>query len=323
MTHRVDQSTWRRCTNRLPLFITVGIAVLMLAYGVIEQPANYHDFADHSTWAGVPHAADVFSNVGFAVVGLWGWWQLSPRRTHPAICAGWFGYRLLLIGLILTAAGSAYYHLAPDDYRLLWDRLPIALACAGLLAGVRAETVARYDARSEAAVLALLAVVSVVWWYFTSLQGPGDLRPYLLLQLLPILLVPLWQALHGSDARDRLWFGAALAIYVVAKLAELNDHELLATAGLISGHTVKHLLATLAAALIVGRLVRRTREARPVIGTAAATHLAALGPIPSTNLAQVRSTISAGTVSWIGIEREKNASSFRACSRRGSPPADS
>jgi hypothetical protein len=265
MTHPANESPVHRCITYLPLVITVAIVVLMLAYGVIEQPANYHDFADRAKWAGVPHAADVFSNFGFAIIGIWGWWQLSPQRAHPAIRAGWFGYRLLLVGLILTAAGSTYYHLAPDDYRLVWDRLPIALACAGLLAGVRAETVARYDARLEAAVLALLAVLSVAWWHFTGLQGQGDLRPYLLLQVLPILLVPLWQALHGSDAGDRGWFGAALAIYVVAKLAELNDHEFLAAAGLVSGHTVKHLLATLAAALIVGRVVGRTRQHSPVV----------------------------------------------------------
>lgn len=257
----MNQGFLSRLAARLPLIVTVAIVILMLAYGVIEQPANYHDFADRAMWAGVPHAADVFSNFGFALIGLWGLWQLSPQRTHPAIRAGWFGYRLLLVGLILTAAGSAYYHLAPDDYCLVWDRLPIALACAGLLAGVRAETVARYDARVEAAVLALLAVLSVAWWHFTGLQGQGDLRPYLLLQVLPILLVPLWQALHGSDAGDRRWFGAALLIYVLAKLAELNDHQLLQVSGaLMSGHTLKHLLATVAAALIVGRLVQRVRS---------------------------------------------------------------
>ncbi|MDM5181921.1 hypothetical protein PO883_32625 [Massilia sp. DJPM01] len=36
----------------------------------------------------------------------------------------------LLIGL--TAFGSSWYHLAPDDTRLVWDRLPIALACVSL-----------------------------------------------------------------------------------------------------------------------------------------------------------------------------------------------
>lgn len=259
MTQSTPLSPVRRFAAQLPLIVTVGIALLMLWHGAIKQPANYHDFADHSRWGSVPHAADVLSNFGFAIVGIWGWWHLSPQREHPALRAGWFGYRLLLVGLMLTAAGSTYYHLAPDDYRLVWDRLPIAIACAGLLAAVRAETVARHDARTEAAVLALLAVCSVAWWCFSGEPGQGDLRPYLLLQLLPILLVPLWQALHGSDRRDRLVFGVALAIYVLAKLAELNDHQLLQVSGVLSGHTLKHLLATLAAALIVGRLVQRVR----------------------------------------------------------------
>lgn len=261
MTQTTPLSPVRRFAAHLPMIVTVGIAALMLWHGAITQPANYHDFADHSLWGSVPHAADVLSNFGFAIVGIWGWWHLSPQREHPALRASWFGYRLLLVGLMLTAAGSTYYHLAPDDYRLIWDRLPIAVACAGLLAAVRAETVARHDARSEAAILALLAVFSVAWWCFTGEQGQGDLRPYLLLQLLPILLVPLWQALHGSDRRDRLYFGAALFIYVLAKLAELNDHQLLQASGALSGHTLKHLLATFAAALIVGRLVQRVRSA--------------------------------------------------------------
>jgi hypothetical protein len=113
--------------------------------------------------------------------------------------------------------------------------------------------------RDEAAVLALGAVLSVAWWHFTNGEGAGDLRPYLLLQLLPIVLIPLWQWLYGSDRRDRLYFGAALAVYVLAKVAELSDHAFLATNGLLTGHTLKHLLATLAAWLIVVRLVRRTR----------------------------------------------------------------
>lgn len=265
----------RRRARHLPAVITFIAAAAMLAHGVIAQPAGYHDFADHSSLAGLPHAADVLSNIGFALVALWGWWRLAPRAAHPRLAAGWFGYRLLLIGLLLTAAGSAYYHLAPDDVRLVWDRLPIALACAGLLAAVRAETVlagalARgtvwLDARSEAALLALFAVASVAWWHFTNDAGQGDLRPYLLLQLLPIILIPLWHWLHGSDRRDRVYFGAALAVYVLAKIAELSDHAFLAISGLISGHTLKHLLATLAAWLIVVRLIERSHLLAADIG---------------------------------------------------------
>lgn len=256
---RAGRSQLRHWLRHLPTVITMLVIVAMLAYGVIVQPADYHDFADHSEFAGLPRAADVLSNLGFALVGIWGWWRLAARAEHPLMRVGWPGYRLFLAGLVLTAFGSAWYHLAPDDLRLVWDRLPIALACAGLIAAVRAETVARHDPRIEAAALALFGIASVAWWHFTNDNGAGDLRPYLLLQLLPIVLIPLWQWLHGSDRRDRLWFGAALALYVVAKLAELNDHELLAASSFLSGHTLKHLLATLAAWLIVARLVKRVR----------------------------------------------------------------
>ena len=208
----------------------------------------------------MPHAADVLSNLGFAFVALWGLFALWPQRRHPALAAGWPGYRLFLVGLLLTAVGSSFYHLAPDNARLVWDRLPIALACAGLLAAVGAETRAGAHGARRAFWLMLCAVASVGWWRYTDLHGAGDLRPYLLLQGLPIILIPVWQAIHRAPRADRLWFGAALLLYVFAKYAELHDHQLLLVLGWISGHTLKHLLATAATALIVGRLAQRLQN---------------------------------------------------------------
>jgi hypothetical protein len=60
-------------------------------------------------------------------------------------------------------------------------------------------------------------------------------------------------------AADRLAVGGALALYVIAKFAELGDHQIAAVLGPVTGHTLKHLLATGAAALIIGRLVFRVR----------------------------------------------------------------
>jgi len=80
------------------------------------------------------------------------------------------------------------------------------------------------------------------------------------LQTLPLVLIPLWQAIHASPRRDRGWFGIALLLYVGAKVAELLDHQLAAQLGWMSGRTLKHLLATAAAAVLVGRLGQRLRE---------------------------------------------------------------
>ena len=234
----------------------------MIIYGPIAQTGDYHAFADRSELLGIPHAQDVLSNFGFAIVGLWGIFTLWPERCHPAIERAFLPYGLFLIGLVLTACGSAYYHMAPDNARLVWDRLPIALACAGLLTAVWSETaLAKGRVVIVTVLLALYSVASVLWWYITELEGRGDLRPYLLLQILPIILIPLWQSIYRSALPDRLWFGAALLLYIVAKFVEANDHLLLATTNnAVSGHTLKHLFAIAAVAAIVYRLTQRTQR---------------------------------------------------------------
>jgi len=254
-----------RHTNRInrinrmhvPTWITVLACVLLAWHGPIAQPAHYHDFADQQMCYGIAHFADVVSNVGFALVALWGWWQLRPAAGRQSLRYGWAGYRLFLMGLFLTALGSAYYHLAPDNQRLVWDRLPIALLCAGLLAGVWGD-VWKKSSRLMALGLGVAAVCSVGWWHVTEQAGAGDLRPYLLLQGLPLVLIPVWQWAHGAPRADRLAFAGAVLLYVLAKFAELADHQIAAITGGLTGHTAKHLLATVAAALIVARLVRRS-----------------------------------------------------------------
>lgn len=250
--------------TRLPMLITVLTALAMLVYGPIPQLPHYHAFADQRSWLGLPHAADVLSNAGFALVGVWGLFTLWPKRRHVALAQGWPGYLLFLVALVLTAVGSSYYHLVPDDARLVWDRLPIALACAGLLAGVRAEGRSDAGGWPRALLLAAGAVASVWWWRFTGQHGVGDLRPYLLLQGLPLVLIPLWQSIYDAPRSDRIAFGLALGCYVLAKFAELYDHQILALLGVVSGHTLKHLLATAAAFVLTRRLVARVRDTQAV-----------------------------------------------------------
>jgi hypothetical protein len=232
--------------------IVAAVALAMAAYGPIAAPPGYHDFADQSVAWGIPHSGDVLSNAAFAVVALGAMPALWPRRR--LLGDGWPGYALLLAALAATAAGSTLYHLAPGNARLVWDRLPIALACAALLAAVHTET--WQPRRWLLWAYGSGAVLSVGWWRVTELAGAEDLRPYLLLQGAPLVLIPLWQWAARRSLKERAAFVAAVLLYVLAKASELADHAVYELAG-VSGHTVKHLCAALAAAAVIRGLTTR------------------------------------------------------------------
>src|SRR5690349_8408550 len=90
-----------------------GAAAIMAAYGPIPQLPHYHAFADARTLLGIPHAMDVLSNAGFAAVGLWGLWRLREPGVRAHLGRAWPGHVLFAAALVMTAAGSACYHLAP------------------------------------------------------------------------------------------------------------------------------------------------------------------------------------------------------------------
>ncbi|MDP1978746.1 hypothetical protein [Undibacterium sp.] len=235
----------------LPTLISVLVALALLLHGPVEQLAHYHEFADQSEWSGIPHAIDVLTNIGFALVAVLGSWFLLEKYRQGDTGVAFPAYCIFTLSLAATAVGSSYYHLAPDDARLFWDRLPIAFACCSLLAAVRAASLPGMDARKafmELVLLLIAALTSVIWW-----QQTGDLRPYLLIQGLTLVLIPLWQWIWKAGLADRLTFGTAMLLYVAAKMTEMLDGQILLQLHVISGHSIKHLLAALAAGLIVYR----------------------------------------------------------------------
>lgn len=230
-------------------FIILLIAVIGMAlHGPIAHLDHYHEFADQSVWLGIPHAWDVLSNWGFVLVGGWGLWHLRRIEFN-------WGYCLFIVSICATAFCSSFYHWAPDNARLFWDRLPIALACAGVLAGVRSEFLFPLEVRRsrfEFGVLVAFGIGSVLWWLETA-----DLRPYLLLQGMTLVSIPLYLWSYQASRRDQMWFFFATALYVIAKAVELNDGAILRLTNCISGHSLKHIIAALAAACIVWRIVRK------------------------------------------------------------------
>ncbi len=169
--------------------------------------------------------------------------------------------------LICTAFGSALYHWAPDNAALVFDRLPIAWACAALLCAFLGERVHARWAGTPALAAALAgATASVAWWWIGERHGHGDLRVYLFVQFLPMLLVPaaLWlklPPLRADAIGDSTWW-AVLALYAAAKVMELADRSIFdALHFFTSGHTLKHLLAAAAALWLLRAVAARRATA--------------------------------------------------------------
>jgi Ceramidase len=201
---------------------TAGVIALALAPS-IAQPEKYHAFADHRMLIGVPDFWNVTSNLPFAVVGILGFRAFHDLAT-----------RFLFLGILLTTFGSAYYHLAPDTPRLVWDRLPMTIAFMSLLTLVVSDCLTRAGNWLLFPLIAI-GLLSVFWWRVT-----GDLRLYILVQFVPILMILVALLVYELPAKRELWI--ALLLYALAKIAEFFDAQIYSVF-LLSGHTAKHLLA--------------------------------------------------------------------------------
>src|ERR1700745_3436452 len=115
-------------SGRGALFLLVGLGLAsvaaLAAMPPITQDPNYHAFADARTLFGIPNFWNVVSNLPFIAVGAAG---VARYRREPTTAA-------LFTGILLTGFGSSYYHLAPDDGTLFWDRLPMTIGFMALLA---------------------------------------------------------------------------------------------------------------------------------------------------------------------------------------------
>jgi hypothetical protein len=219
---------------------------------------EYHDFADQRAVFGVANLLNVASNVGFLLVGIAGLVVVVRPRTQFEFRSERWPYAIFFIGLLLTAVGSSYYHLAPDNTRLFWDRLPMTVAFMSLVA---TQLVDRVSVRLGLALLIPMLFVgaaSVTYWRVTEEAGVGNLVPYGILQaysVLIVLLIAQSEPSRYTRGVDIYWVFAA---YVIAKILELFDRQLLALGNLASGHTLKHLAAAVAGLIVCRMLVLRT-----------------------------------------------------------------
>jgi hypothetical protein len=239
-------------------------AVFLLAAVLVPampQPLSYHAFADCRTLFGVTNFFNVVSNIPFLLGGAFGLGLIWTGRVTFIDAREQLPYLVFFLGALLTCLGSAWYHAAPDNPRLVWDRLPMTLGFAGLVAAALAERVdLKLGLRALWPLLAF-GVVTVFYWYATERLGRGNIIPYAAYQTWAIVIIVI--VLLAYPAR-RYSHGGLLAWaagwYGLAKVFETFDLEIYRMlGGTLSGHTIKHVLASFAVFAIVRQLRLRNR----------------------------------------------------------------
>jgi hypothetical protein len=229
--------------------LALGSFLVLLFIDPIPQDLAYHQFADGETVWGIPNFFNVVTSLAFVAVGLFG---LFSGRIHQLTVAPW-SWRVFFGAVILVGFGSAYYHWAPGNWTLVWDRMPMAVGFMALFVALLTENM---NPKLETILLfpmCLVAVFSVVYWHFTD-----DLRFYIWVQVSPLLGILVLFLLFRGRYRHQFYLLAALGLYILAKVAEVEDEPIYSmTRQTFSGHSLKHLLSAWAVFLVYRMLNRR------------------------------------------------------------------
>ncbi len=227
----------------------------------LAQPQIYHGFADRRAWLKVPNFLDVASNGFFFLVALLG--LATLHRPGPGAfteAQGRLPWAVFFLGLAAIGFGSTWYHLAPNNANLFWDRLPMSLCFSALLAALVADRVSVRAGLLALAPLIVIGTGTVLYWRYSQALGAENVLPYFVFQaaafVFGVFLMRFFPPVYtGGEylARTAAWYGAAL-------FAEFFDRAIFAIGQVLSGHTVKHMLAALA----VYQLVQMLQVRRPL-----------------------------------------------------------
>ncbi len=244
--------------TRWIIAFTVACVAAAFLLPAVPQPLDYHDFADQREALGIQNFLNVTSNIGFLVAGIIGLVVVMRGRTQFEFDSERWPWAVFFLGILLTAPGSAYYHLSPNNESLFWDRLPMTIAFMGLLSS---QIVDRISVRAGLALLIpmlLVGAASVIYWRATERMGVGNVIPYGVLQAYSVVVLLLLTMLHPSRYTRGSDLYYVFGWYVLSKLLETFDAQILAIGHVVSGHTLKHIAAAGAGFVACYMLAHRT-----------------------------------------------------------------
>jgi len=256
--------------NRLKIIVTLVAVSIIAVFSMdpIAQDPGYHNFADQRSIISIPNFYNVLSNLPFIIIGIAGMQLVASGRASGGLAELKDVYLTFFVGVFLTGFGSAYYHYHPDNQTLLWDRLPMTIAFMALFSAIIGEYISSRMALKLFVPLLLSGIISVIYWYVTELNGNGDLRAYALVQFLPALLIPLIPWLFNTKLNGNKYIWGILGTYALSKFMEFFDAPIYSKLGIISGHSLKHVIAAFGALIFYWALRDRrtlpTRKATPL-----------------------------------------------------------
>lgn len=253
----------RRCALVMLASMTLAVTMGLMAWGPIVMTASAHLYADKRVWLGVAGGVNVWVNAATFVAGAWGW-QATRNSDWPLqLRTPW---QLFHACAMVSAGAAALYHARPHDSLFVFTHVATASGFMMLTLGLLAERVhSRFG--SLPICFAVLCGISLTGGAMLLAQAQGgqlDMRPLLLLEIIPVLVIPAGAlSLPGRSTRVFDWV-VVLTFYALAKLFETGDALVLEASGWISGHTLMHLALTAA----VGWMAYCAALARSATGAA-------------------------------------------------------
>jgi hypothetical protein len=106
--------------------------------------------------------------------------------------------------------------------------------------------------------MVLMGLGTVVYWIVSERMGAGNVLPYALLQGYAVVVLLMMAGLHPSrySRANDLYF--IFGWYVLAKLLEHFDAQVLVYSHTVSGHSLKHVAAAVAGFVTCRMLMQRT-----------------------------------------------------------------
>lgn len=227
----------------LPVLAALTIVVVAVVVTITRGP-EFHRYADTRSWLGIPNAGDVLSNGAFLIAAV-----LPLRACVPAAYAAAARAGVFCIGL-----GSALYHVAPSDTLLAFDWAPIVLTLAVVGAAAIHDRTGPRAGLLALGIAPLFALGSVAWWLASGGTHGGNMAPYVAVQVTGIAL-PLSLAAVAPGAIRARYLVLGLIAFGVARLCASHDRDLLDLIG-VSGHSLKHVAAAIAAGCALRSLSR-------------------------------------------------------------------